>query len=65
MNQEKLREKLSSVISLGLSASSISKVTNISRIDLSRFKNGQIYLIDSDADSLERYLELVKIPTSI
>lgn len=65
MNQEEIREKLSAVVSSGLSANSISKVTNISNIDLSRFKNGQIYLIDSDLKKLNSYLEQVKIPTSI
>lgn len=65
MNQEELREKLSEIISNGLSAVAISKTTGISKIDLSRFKNGQINLIDSDADKLEKYLSLVQIPTSI
>lgn len=65
MNQEEIREKLSTIVSSGLSANSISKVTNISNIDLSRFKNGQIYLIDSDLKKLNSYLEQVKIPTSI
>lgn len=65
MNQEELREKLSEVVSSGLSANSISKVINISRVDLSRFKNGQINLIDSDSANLERFLEQVNIPTSI
>lgn len=65
MNQEELREKLSEIISSGLSAVAISNVTGIGKIDLSRFKNGQINLIDSDADKLEKYLSLVQIPTSI
>ena len=65
MIQEDLREKLSDIISNGLSAVAISKATGISKIDLSRFKNGQINLIDSDADRLEKYLSLVQIPTSI
>lgn len=65
MNQEELRNKLSATISSGLSAVSISRATNISRIDLSRFKNRQINLVDSAAENLERYLELVKIPTGI
>lgn len=64
-NQNELRNKLSAIISSGLSASSISKVTNISRIDLSRFKNGQICLIDSDAEYLEKYLDMVNIPTNL
>lgn len=65
MEQEKIREKLLLVISSGLSANAIAKVTNISGIDLSRFKNRQIYLIDSDLEKLNCYLEQVKIPTSI
>lgn len=65
MTQVDLREKMSEIISKGLSAVAISKATGISKIDLSRFKNGQINLIDSDADKLEKYLSLVHIPTSI
>lgn len=65
MTQNELREKLSAVISNGLSAVAISNVTGISKIDLSRFKNGQINLIDANADKLEKYLSLVQIPTSI
>jgi hypothetical protein len=63
--QELVRNKLSEVISAGLSAASISKVTNISNVDLSRFKNRQINLIDSDLEKLQKYLELTQIPTSI
>lgn len=65
MTQGDLREKMSEIISNGLSAVAISKATGISKIDLSRFKNGQINLIDSDADKLQKYLSLVQIPTSI
>lgn len=65
MNQELLRNKLQEITSLGLSAVAISRVVRISKLDLSRFKNGQICLIDSDARRLERYLEMVQIPTSI
>lgn len=63
--QESVRNKLSEVISAGLSAASISKVTNISNVDLSRFKNRQINLIDTDLERLQKYLELTQIPTSI
>ena len=63
--QELIRNKLSEVISAGLSAASISKVTNISNVDLSRFKNRQINLIDSDLEKLQKYLELTQIPISI
>ncbi len=65
MSQNDLRIMLSDIISSGLSAVAISNVTGISKIDLSRFKNGQINLIDADADKLEKYLSLVHIPTSI
>lgn len=65
MNQEELREKLSGAVSSGLSANSIAKVTGINRIDLSRFKNKQINLIDSDLMKLGKFLEQVQIPTSI
>lgn len=63
--QELIRNKLSEVISAGLSAASISKVTHISNVDLSRFKNRQINLIDSDMERLQKYLELTQIPISI
>lgn len=63
--QELIRNKLSEVISAGLSAASISKITKISNVDLSRFKNRQINLIDSDLEKLQKYLELTQIPTSI
>lgn len=63
--QDELRNKLSAIMASGLSATSISKATNISRIDLSRFKNGQICLIEADADNLRKYLELVVIPECI
>lgn len=65
MNQEELRDKLSEAVSSGLSANSIAKVTGINRIDLSRFKNKQINLIDSDLIKLGKFLEQVQIPTSI
>ena len=65
MGQEQLRDLLSGIISLGLSAVAISKVTQISKIDLSRFKNGQICLVNSDAEKLQRFLEQTKIPESI
>ena len=65
MIQNDIRIMLSDIISLGLSAVAISNVTGISKIDLSRFKNGQINLIDADADKLDKYLSLVHIPTSI
>lgn len=63
--QDRLRDKLSDIMVSGLSATSISKATNISRIDLSRFKNGQICLIESDADRLETFLDKVVIPNSV
>lgn len=60
--QEDLRNKLSAIISNGLSASAIAKATNITTIDISRFKNGQICLIEPVADRLKTYLDRVVIP---
>ena len=65
MIQSELRKRLSDIISNGLSAVAISNVTGISKIDLSRFKNGQINLINEDMNKLEKYLSLVQIPTEI
>lgn len=65
MVQDELRIKLSKIISNGLSATAISNVTGIGTVDLSRFKNGQINLIDKDVIKLEKYLSLVQIPTEI
>lgn len=62
MYQEELRNKLSATISSGLSAAAISKATDITSIDLSRFKNGQICLIEPVADRLQAYLDKVVIP---
>lgn len=62
---EGLREKLSATIASGLSAASISRATNISKSDLSRFKNGQIYLTTYNAERLDAFLEQVSIPESI
>ena len=62
MYQDELRNRLSQTISNGLSASAISKTTDISTIDLSRFKNGQICLIELVAERLEEYLDKVVIP---
>ncbi len=63
--QQELRNRLLEITSAGLSLASISKVVNIGRIDLTRFKNGQIGLIDSDIERLEKFLNAVHIPTSI
>lgn len=65
MDEENIRNKLSDVMNRGLSAVAISRVTGIGKIDLSRFKNRQINLISEDLDRLEKYLNLVQIPTSI
>ena len=62
MYQEELRSKLSATITSGLSASAIAKATDITTIDLSRFKNGQICLVEPVADRLEKYLDRVVIP---
>lgn len=62
MYQEELRNKLSVTIESGLSAAAIAKATNMTTIDLSRFKNGQICLIEPVADRLKAYLDKVVIP---
>lgn len=64
MYQEELRNKLSATITSGLSASAsaIAKATDMTTIDLSRFKNGQICLIEPVADRLQSYLDKVVIP---
>lgn len=62
MYQEELRNKLSATITSGLSAAAIAKATDMTTIDLSRFKNGQICLIDPVADRLKAYLDKVVIP---
>ena len=60
--QEKLKNKFISIIQAGLSAKSIAEYTGIDYRDLSRFKNGHIYLCESDAEHLEEYLDKVVIP---
>ena len=60
--QEELRNRLSAIISNGLSASAIAKATDITTIDISRFKNNQICLIEPVADRLKNYLDKVVIP---
>lgn len=62
MYQEELRNKLSAAIISGLSAAAIAKATDMTTIDLSRFKNGQICLIEPVADRLQVYLDKVVIP---
>lgn len=62
MNQELLREKLKNVIASGLVAKAISNKTDIPTDILSRFKNGHIYLCQSDALTLKAYLDKVVIP---
>lgn len=51
-----------SVVKAGLSAKAIAEYTNIDYKDLSRFKNGHMYLCDVDAERLEKYLDKVVIP---
>lgn len=62
MFQEKLKSKFISVVQAGLSAKSIAEYTGVDYKDLSRFKNGHIYLCESDAKRLEKYLDKVVIP---
>lgn len=65
MNQDLLRDKLAEVIANGLTAVSVARVIGISANDLSRFKNGQINLIEYEARKLDKYLSMVNIPTDI
>lgn len=65
MNQDILRDRLSEVISKGLTAVSIARVLGITANDLGRFKNGQINLIEYEARKLDKYLSMVNIPTDI
>ena len=65
MNQEKLRNKLISIVDSGLNARAIADHTKISYESLAKYKQGKMYLIPADADKLEKYLLLVQIPTSI
>lgn len=60
--QENLKRKFMSVVKAGLSAKAIAEYTNIDYKDLSRFKNGHMYLCDVDAERLEKYLDKVVIP---
>lgn len=60
--QEELKNKFISIVQAGLSAKSIAEYTNIDYKDLSRFKNGHIYLCESEAEQLEKYLDKVVIP---
>ena len=62
MFQEKIKSKFISIVQAGLSAKSIAEHTDIDYKDLSRFKNGHIYLCESDAKRLEEYLDKVIIP---
>ena len=62
MYQDDLRDKLNVVISKGLSANVIAKTVGMTDIDMSRFKNKKICLIDDVAERLEDYLSKVVIP---
>lgn len=64
MFQEELKNKLLSIIQAGLSAKSIAEYSGIDYKDLSRFKNGHIFLNSSDAEKLDKYLDKVVIPKS-
>lgn len=62
MNQDRLREKLNSIVASGLTAKAIAKKTDISTDNLSRFRNGHICLVADDAERLKVYLDKVVIP---
>lgn len=65
MNQEELRNRLIEIIGSGLSARAIADHTKLSYDVLAKFKQGKLYLLPVDADKLDKYLSLVKIPTEI
>ena len=65
MNQEELRNRLIAIIGSGLSARAIADHTKLSYDVLAKFKQGKLYLLPVDADKLDKYLSLVKIPTEI
>ena len=65
MKQNDLRNKLICVLENGLVAKIIAQRTEIPPDVLSRFKNGKVCLCQKDADKLDKYLSLVKIPTEI
>ena len=60
MDQDLIRIHLIKILSLGMKLSAIAERTKIN--DLSRFKNGQIYLKKDNAERLNNYLEKVNIP---
>lgn len=62
MFQEELKNKFISIVQAGLSAKSIAGYVGIDYKDLSRFKNGHIYLCEADAKRLQAYLDKVVIP---
>lgn len=62
MDQDLIRIHLIKILSLGMKLSAIAERTKINAIDLSRFKNGQIYLKKDNAERLNNYLEKVNIP---
>lgn len=62
MDQEELKEKLINTVTSGLSATAISKHTNITYDILAKFKKGKLYLCPRDAERLEVYLDKVVIP---
>ena len=59
MNQEELRKKLIEVVNFGLKVNAISERTKINSVDLSRFKNGHIYLKKDDSEMLEKFLDQI------
>lgn len=65
MNQDALRLQLINLLDFGMKLGAIAKNINISTIDLSRFKNGHIYLTRENAEKLERFLGEINIPESI
>ena len=61
-NQNELREKLNGIIAKGLTAKAVSNKTGITPDIISRFRNNQICLCDSDSTKLSAYLDKIVIP---
>lgn len=62
VDQDLLRINLLKLLNFGMKLNSIAERVDITAIDLSRFKNGQIYLKRENAERLSNFLEKIKIP---
>lgn len=62
VDQDLLRINLLKLLNFGMKLNSIAERVEITAIDLSRFKNGQIYLKRENAERLSSFLDEIKIP---